>query len=121
MAFRESSWCLIGPPAGEVFPPVGRPELEDALRTYLADLHARPRDEPIGWLASTLLNAARCLFGLAHGRHAGKREAAMWLAEREPDLRAPLAEALAVRRSEPCAKAERIREGLDRLRDLLPP
>jgi hypothetical protein len=100
VALRDYCSALYGPDPAEVIPLVDRASLDAALRDYLAELLARTteRDAAPERLADTLLNSARCLFGLRMGRPCTKREAVAWLADEKPEIAPALTSALAVRR-----------------------
>jgi hypothetical protein len=103
---RASGLAVYGPPPEDVFPPVDAQTLRAEFDEYLADLatrHSTRREAPPEELARWTLNAARCAFGIRHGRLATKSEAARWLMELDPSLERVVASALAARRGDPAA------------------
>jgi len=103
---RESSVALFGPPAVELLPEVDHAALRNALVAYLVQLLdelpatvLRPERLPAAdRLAATVLDIARCLYGLKTDGIATKSSAAAWLCDTLPGLEPALRAALAVRK-----------------------
>ncbi len=95
-ALRHCAFAVDGPPPTSVMPPVAADDVRAALRDYLAELVARAQSAH-GNPVDTLLNIARCLFGIERGRACTKAEAAEWLGGREPSLRDALSAAQSLR------------------------
>ena len=109
---RYADAALVGPPVGEVIPPIDRSEFVDAVARD-ADRIARrvQTDQRPGLVAYTLLTLCRVLRALDDGAITSKQEAAWWVADRMPDARWILDEALTVRASggrQPFSAAARV-------------
>jgi len=91
---------LLGPPVVEVIPPIERAEFVDAVARDADRIVRRVEtDQRSGLVAYTLLTLCRVLRALDDGAIISKPEAASWVADRMPEARWVLDEALVVRAS----------------------
>lgn len=97
---RYADGALIGPPAADVIPPIERAEFVNAVARDAERIVRRVEtDQRSGLVAYTLLTLCRVLRALDDGAITSKPEAAGWVADRMPQVRWVLDEALAVRAS----------------------
>jgi predicted nucleotidyltransferase len=95
---RYADTSLVGPPAGELIPPIDRSEFVEAVARDAERIVRRVQtDQRPGLIAYTLLTLCRVLRALDDGAITSKQDAASWVADRMPEARWILEEALAVR------------------------
>jgi hypothetical protein len=118
VAPRNASITLVGPEPATLLPEVDPGTLRQGLSAYLEDLLRRPLDRSAEDLSATLLNIARCLYGIAWGRACVKTEAATWLELQVPEIRPGLRAALLLRNGEGTADAGSMRRAIVRLAEI---
>ena len=97
---RYADRALLGPPVEAVVPPIERPEFVNAVARDAERIVRRVQtDQRPGLVAYTLLTLCRVLRALDDGAITSKEDAASWVADRMPEARWILDEALAVRAS----------------------
>jgi hypothetical protein len=109
---RYADKPLIGPPVGDLIPPIERAEFVNAVARDTDRIVRRMEtDQRSGLVAYTLLTLCRVLRALDDGAITSKQEAAAWVADRMPETRWILDEALTVRASggrQPFSTAARV-------------
>jgi hypothetical protein len=97
---RYADTTLLGPPAAMVIPPIERAEFVNAVARDAERIVRRiSTDQRPGLVAYTLLTLCRVLRALDDGAITSKQDAGAWVADRMPETRWILEEALAVRAS----------------------
>ncbi len=114
-ALRNASVDLLGPPSAALMPEVDPNTLRAGLLEYLEELLHRPLDRSADELSASLLNIARCLYGMESGRACVKSEAAAWLCRRFPEVEPGLSAALQVRKGTAGADPQAMRLAIARL------
>ena len=97
---RYADRPLVGPPVGDVIPPIERSEFVEAVARDAERIVRRvDTDQRSGLVAYTLLTLCRVLRALDDGAITSKQNSASWVADRMPEARWVIDEALAVRAS----------------------
>jgi predicted nucleotidyltransferase len=97
---RYADTALLGPPVAEVVPPIERAEFVNAVAGDEERIVRRVQtDRRPGLVAYTLLTLCRVLRALDDGAITSKQDAGEWVADRKPEIRWILEEALVVRAS----------------------
>jgi hypothetical protein len=114
-ALRYAGLSLVGPPPSALLPEVGEDVVRAGLQSYLAELIERAERAPHHKPGETLLNMARCIFGIKEARACTKREAAEWLSAQDPGLREGLSAALCLRGQARDEDSQAVQDGLTRI------
>ena len=95
---RYADTALFGPPVAEVVPPIERAEFVNAVARDAERIVRRiETDQRPGLVAYTLLTLCRVVRALDDGAITSKQDAGAWVADRKPEVRWIIDEALAVR------------------------
>jgi predicted nucleotidyltransferase len=97
---RYADTALLGPPVAEVVPPIERAEFVNAVARDAERIVRRiETDQRPGLVAYTLLTLCRVVRALDDGAITSKQDAGAWVADRKPEVRRTIDEALTVRAS----------------------